>query len=158
MGLTFRSQALQDGETPQLARWWFDLIEGLPGHEPPEVGGEDVLAPGREGFYRGNRVNRRLPLLVEGFIRGRGETPEDRTEDWHANSQLILAVFALDLNPGTLLAQPGSNSYLGLAGDAEIAARTTELMPGPITNRMSHQTWSIQLESITSPFWQLDTS
>jgi len=158
MGLTFRSQSLQDDEDPRLSRWYFDLLEGLPGHESPEVRGEDVIAPGREGRYVGNRVNDRQELLVEGFIRGFGATPQERTDDWHANSQLILAVFALDLSPGTLLAEPGSNGYLGLAGDAEITARTLELMPGPITNRMSHQTWSIKLESVHLDWWQLDSS
>lgn len=158
MGLTYRSQSLQDDEDPRLARWYFDLLEGVPGHEPPEVRGDDVLAPGYEGLYVGNRVNERQELLLEGFIRGFGVDPEERTADWHANSQLILAVFARDLSPGTLLADPGSNSYLGLAGDAEILARTIELMPGPITNRMSHQTWSIKLESIDNNWWQLDSS
>lgn len=158
MGLTFRSQSLQDGETPEAARWWFDLIEGLPGHEPPQVRGEDVIAPGRQGHYTGNRVNDNLPLLIEGWIRGTGATPGERTDEWHQNTLTILSVFQLDTSPGTLIALPGSNGYLGLTDNAEIQARTLDLMAGPIRSRMSHQTWSIRLESVDGVWWDLGSS
>ena len=90
MSLTFRTQSLQDNADSRLARWYFDLIEGLPGHEPPQVRGEDPVAPGRPGRYVGNRVTDFQELLLEGFISGRGADAEERREDWHTNTQLIL--------------------------------------------------------------------
>ena len=158
MGLTFRGVALQDGETPWAAKYWFDLIKGLPGHEPVEVRGDDILAPGRPGWYRGNRVEDHLDLLLEGFIKGEGADPEERTDDWHATTQTIMAAFQMDLDPGTLIASPGSNGYLGLVDDAEIAARTVDVMAGPIISRMSYQKWSIKLEAIGTTFWDLGSS
>lgn len=158
MGLTFRGVSLQDGVTPSASRFWFDIIQGLPGHEPPEVKGEDVNAPGREGLYIGNRVNERLNILIEGFIKGEGQTPEERTDDWHAITQTILAAFVMDLNPTTLIVSPGSNGYLGLIDSAEIQARTVDVMPGPITSRMSYQTWSMKLECVDGVWWDLGSS
>jgi hypothetical protein len=153
MSLTFRSQSLQDNADARLSSWYFDLIEGLPGHEPPQVRGEDPIAPGRQGRYTGNRVNDFQELLLEGFIRGRGTDPEERREDWHTNSQLILAVFALDSDPGTLEAAPGSNAYLGLSSPWEIQVRTLDVLPGPISNQMSFQTFSIRLECVDGLWW-----
>lgn len=152
MTLTYRSQSLQDNADARLARWYFDLVEGLPG-ESPEVRGTDVTAPGRQGRYRGNRVNDFQELLVEGFIRGFGATAAERSEDWHTNTQMILALFQRDLSPGSLIVGPGSNSYLGLAADWEIQARTLEPLPGPIRDKMSFQTWSITLECIDGLWW-----
>jgi hypothetical protein len=153
MSLTFRSQSLQDNADARLARWYFDLIEGLPGHENPEVRGEDVTAPGKEGQYLGNRINDRQELLVEGFIRGVGADAEERRLDWHTNTRTILAVFTLDASPGSLLAAPGSNDYLGLEAEWEIQARTLDQMPGPIHDLMSFQQWSFRLECIDGLWW-----
>lgn len=153
MSLTFRSQSLQETADARTSSWYFDLIEGLPGHEHPEVRGEDVTAPGKEGQYRGNRINHRQELLLEGFISGRGTDPEERREDWHANSQTVLGVFALDLVPSTLTIAPGSNAYLGLLTEWEIEVRTLDLLPGPILNQMSFQRWSIRMECIDGLWW-----
>lgn len=158
MGLTFRGVSLQDGETPSAARFWFDIIKGLPGHEPPEVRGKDVVAPGREGRYVGNRVNDHLDILIEGHIKGEGADPEARTDDWHSVTQTILAAFAQNLAPGSLIASPGSNGYLGLIDSAEIEARTVDVMAGPILSRMSYQTWSFKLESVSGLWWDLGSS
>lgn len=153
MGLIFRSQSLQETEDSRTSAYYFDLIEGLPGHEPPEVRGEDVTAPGREGQYRGNRINDRQELLLEGFISGRGVDPEERREDWHTNTKLLMAVFQRYLVPATLTAAPGSNSYLGLVAEWEIEVRTLDIMPGPIQNQMSFQRWSIRMECIDGLWW-----
>ena len=158
MGLTFRGQSLQDGTDPDSAEYWFDLIKGLPGHEPYEVRGTDVVAPGRKGRYAGNRVEDHLDLLIEGHIRGIGATPQERTDRWHEVTQTILAVFSLSLAPGTLVASPGSNGYLGLEDDAEIQARTVDVMGGSIRSRMSYQTLSFKLESIDEVGWDLGSS
>jgi len=155
MGLTFRGVSLQDGETPAAARYWFDVIRGLPGHEPADVRGEDTIAPGRPGRYIGNRVEDEYTILVEGFIRGIGADPGERTDDWHAATQTVLAAFQQDLSPGSLIITPGSNGYLGLFDDAEIQARTEDVMPGPITSRMSYQTWSMKLQAIDGIWWDL---
>jgi hypothetical protein len=79
MSLRFRSQQIQDDANLAVARWHFDLVEGIPGHEPPQVRGEDVVAPGREGRYVGNRVNDFQELLLEGWIRGFGATTAELT-------------------------------------------------------------------------------
>lgn len=153
MGLTYRSQDLQESEDARTSAWYFDLIEGLPGHEHPQVRGEDVVAPGNPGRYRGNRVNDFQELLIEGFISGRGADPEERREDWHTNTKQILSVMDLDAAPGSLVADPGSNSYLGLVASWEIQVRVLDLMPGPIRNGMSLQTWSIRMECIDGLWW-----
>lgn len=153
MGLTFRSQSLQDNADARLARWYFDLVEGLPGHEPPQVRGTDVIAPGRQGRYLGNRVNDFQELLIEGFISGRGTDEQERRESWHDSSELIFAVLQLDTTPGTLVAAPGSNSYLGLQVPWEIEVRVLDALPGPILNHMSFQTWSVRLECVDGLWW-----
>ena len=153
MSLTFRSQSLQHTDDARTSSYYFDLIEGLPGHEHPQVRGEDVVAPGRQGRYEGNRVNDFQELLIEGFITGRGTDPEERREDWHTNTKLILGVMDLDQVPGSLIAGPGSNAYLGLVADWEIQVRTLDLLPGPIQNNMSFQRWSIRLECIDGLWW-----
>ena len=153
MGLTYRSQSLQETEDARTSGYYFDLIEGLPGHEHPQVRGEDVIAPGNPGRYRGNRVDDFQELLIEGFIKGVGADAEERRENWHTNSKLILGIMDLDSNPGSLIASPGSNAYLGLTVDWEIQVRTLDLMPGPILNNMSFQRWSIRLECIDGLWW-----
>lgn len=160
MSASFRSQQIQDDADLSIARWHFDLVEGIPGHEPPQVRGTDVIAPGREGRYVGNRVNDFQELLVEGWIRGFGNTPAERSEDWHASCQIILPLFALDLSPGDLVVGPGSNNYLGLEADWLIEARTLDFMPGPIRNHMSFQTFSFRLEAVASngEWWALEPS
>lgn len=155
--LEFRSQSLQDTELPvnPLCRFWFDLIEGLPNREGPAVRGEDVVAPGRKGQYAGNRVADHLDILVEGWIRGIGATPEERSESWAESSDLILAVFQRDDTAGTLTVGPGPDSYLGLASDWSIQVRCIDPQPGPITSHMSYQRWSFKLRSIwqDEAFW-----
>ena len=153
MGLTYRSQSLQESDDARTSDYYFDLIEGLPGFEPPQVRGEDVIAPGRQGRYVGNRVNDFQELLIEGFIKGSGTDPAERSEDWRANTETIMAVFGLDSAPGELEAAPGSNSYLGLVSPWTIQVRTLDVMPGPILNRMSFQTWSIRLECVDGLWW-----
>lgn len=153
MSLTFRSQSLQETADARTSSYYFDLLEGLPGHEPPQVRGTDVVAPGKEGRYRGNRVHDFQELLLEGFISGRGADPEERREDWHTNTKLILAVFDTDLVPATLTAAAGSNAYLGLQADWTIQVRTLDVMPGPILNQMSFQRWSIRMECIDGLWW-----
>lgn len=155
--LTFRGQSLQETEDPDTSRYWFDLIKGLP-YESPEVRGEDIVAPGRAGRYAGNRVLDRHELLIEGFIRGFGQTKEERSLDWHTVSSLILPVFALDTAPGSLVVGPGTIEYLGLVSDWDIEARTLDQMAGPILSRTSYQTWSFKLESIDGLWWQEESS
>jgi hypothetical protein len=153
MSLTFRGQSLQESADARTSSYYFDIIEGLPGHENPEVRGKDVTAPGKEGQYLGNRVNDRQELLIEGFITGRGADAEERRLDWHQNTQTILAAFTLDAAPGSLVAAPGSNDYLGLATSWEIQARTLDQLAGDIQNAMSFQRWSFRLECIDGLWW-----
>jgi hypothetical protein len=153
MSLTFRGQSLQQNADARIATYYFDIIEGIPDHENPEVRGEDVTAPGKEGQYLGNRVNHRQELLIEGFITGRGADATERRQDWHTNTALILAVFALDTAPGALVAAPGSNAYLGLTGSKSISVRTLDQMAGDIQNAMSFQRWSFRLECIDGTWW-----
>lgn len=153
MGLTFRGQSLQHTGNPKTSAYFFDLIEGLPGHEPPRVRGEDVIAPGREGRYVGNRVNDYTEHLIEGFIRGMADTPEERAIEWHSNTETILAVFGLDLAPGSLVVTGGADSYLGLTDSASIEVRTVDVMPGPILSHQSYQRWSFKLEGVDGIWW-----
>lgn len=153
MTLEYRSQSLQETEDARTSGFWFDLIEGLPGFEHPQVRGTDVIAPGREGRYVGNRVNDFQELLLEGFIKGVGADPEERSQDWRDKTETILAVFALDSSPGSLVVDAGSNSYLGLSNSWEIQARTLDIMPGPIRDLMSFQTWSFRLECVDGLWW-----
>jgi hypothetical protein len=153
MSLTFRGQSLQDTDDARTSRWYFDIIEGIPGHEQPQVRGEDVTAPGKQGQYEGNRVFDRQEILLEGFISGVGADAAERRQDWHLNSETILAQFAMDLSPGSLVAAAGSNDYLGLESTFTIQVRTIDLMAGPIQNAMSFQRWSIRLECIDGVWW-----
>ena len=153
MGLTYRSQSLQDTEDARTSRWYFDLIEGLPGHEHPQVRGKDVIAPGKPGRYGGNRINDIQELLIEGFISGRGADAEERRLDWHQNTMTVLGIMDLDQAAGSLVADPGSNDYLGLTTEWEIQVRVADILPGPIQNLMSFQRWSIRLYCVDGDFW-----
>lgn len=155
--ITFRSVDLQHASLkPPHAPWWFDLVEGLPGHEPPLVRGEDTIAPGRDGRYFGNRRNDLSRMVLEGYIRGIGADAEARRLDWRANTLTVMAAFQMDAAEGSLIVTPGDDSYLGLADgeSASISARPESIMPGRIV-AMSYQRWSIELFSI-DPEWVID--
>jgi len=153
MSLEYRSQSLQETEDARTSGYWFDLIEGIPGFEHPQVRGTDVIAPGKQGRYVGNRVNDFQELLIEGFIRGVGADAAERAEDWRQQTETILAVFALDSDPGSLIVDGGSNAYLGLQVEWEIQARTLDILPGPIQDKMSFQRWSFRLECVDGLWW-----
>lgn len=160
MGLTYRGVSLQETDDPKTSRFWFDIVEGVPGHESPQVRGPDTVVPGRQGRTVRPRVNDVQELLIEGWIRGEGADQESRALDWHALSQTILAAFALDSDPGTLEVSPGAATvpYLGLLGTASIEARTLDQMAGPIESRMSFQTWSFRLECVDGLWWSEEES
>lgn len=155
MGLTARGTAIQQaGALPPAAAYWFDLLKGLP-WVPADVRGKDTVAPGRRGRYPGNRVDDTRRLLLEGYIRGVGSTPAERSMSWADNCNLILPLFAMDGNPWELAVSPGTENYLGLATPATIQVRTLDIMEGPIRSRMSYQEFSIELISI-DPDWVIE--
>lgn len=151
--ITYRGQDLQDTADARTSLFYFDLIEGIPGFEPPQVRGTDVVAPGKQGRYVGNRVNDFQELLLEGFISGMGSDPEERSASWRDSTEAIMAVLQLDSAPGALVVSPGSNGYLGLSAPWTIQVRTLDLMPGPILNKMSFQRWSVRLECVDGLWW-----
>lgn len=157
--ITFRAFDLQHATLrPPHAPWWFDIVEGIPGYEPPKVRGEDTIAPGRDGRYFGNRRNDISSMVIEGYIRGIGGDAEARRLDWRSNTLAVMANFQMDATEGTLTVTGDSpeGAYLGFepGESASIQARVVSVMPGRITT-MSHQLWSVELFSIT-PEWTID--
>ncbi len=143
-GLVFRSFDL---EGPGHC---FNIVEGL--HEPAQVRGKDNIAPGRDGRYPGNRRLDIRTIVLDGYIRGIGATAVERSQSWHALTRSVMAVFGMELDPGTLTLSTTAEGFLGITAAYSISARVTDVMPGPIKNLMSFQEWSIELTSI-DPDW-----
>ncbi len=144
-GLVFRSFDL---EGPGHC---FNIVEGL--HEPAQVRGKDNIAPGRDGRYPGNRRLDTRTIVLDGYIRGIGADAEGRSESWHVLTRSVMAVFGMQLDPGTLTLSPIAGGFLGITAAYSITARVTDVMPGPIRNHMSFQEWSIELTSV-DPDWE----
>lgn len=144
--LTYRAFDLRDDEDPLLARVYFDMPIGY--SEPAEVRGEDDVVPEAAGRELGARIKDRRLIQLEGHVRGIGADTAARTADWRASTDLLTAAIQQDGLPGDLVVGGG---YLGITGTASLSARVIRVIPGPITNRMSFQTWGIQLECVDSP-------
>src|SRR6185503_11976819 len=85
-----------------------DLVEGM--WQPVSVRGEDWIVPKLAGRQYGNRREDVLVLPLAGFVRGSGETAQDRLEDFNTNVLALMAVMDPAADPGALVASQG---YLG---------------------------------------------
>lgn len=140
----------------QTAKIHFDIPSGF--FEPADVRGKDIIVPGRTGRVYFARVKDSRSVELQGYVMGIGATPQERSEDWHASTQALMAVMDYSLAAGALVASEG---YLGLpAGDiATLQARCVNAIPGPVLNCMSFQRWSFELECVASPpEWDIESS
>ena len=141
MTMTFRGVSLQDNADPKLAAVYFDLV----GHPsmPPQVRGEDWIAPGYAGRYQGNRIEDLWTFEIRGFVRGLGLTVDDRTTDFQSNLAAVLGALDMADDPGVFAIA----SYLGM-GSHSVLARPVNMVAGPLRNRGSFQSWSVGFEAI----------
>jgi hypothetical protein len=155
-GLKVRSLDVQDGDEPYTAGIWLDLVSGHA--EPADVRGEDDIVPGASGRSEGEWQRDVRRIQLEGHVRGFGATREERSSDWRANTDALMAVMQMHDAPGLVEV---IGPYLGIpTGDTHfLNARCIRVLPGPVTNRMSYQAWSFTLECIDSPpEWQIEAS
>jgi hypothetical protein len=126
-----------------------DLIEGY--LTPADVRGRDWIVPKLAGRQEGNRRPDILIIPLAGFVKGSGNTPQTRLEDFNANMTAVMAVLNPDTASGTLRL---SNGYLGLPGGdtAEIECRVRNVAPGKIQSYpfAPLQLLTIELESLTT--------
>ena len=143
--LLFRSLDIQNGDRPELASIWMDLINPF---EPAEVRGEDLVIPQKPGMTHMGRHKHRRILELRGWVRGNGSEAEERQQDFYTASEALRAVLDFDLAPGTL---EWLAPYLGLpAGSQAIEAKAVDAVPGPIIQQ-AFQRWSVRLLAIGDP-------
>lgn len=132
--------------------------------EPFQVRGRDVLIPGAEGMYvpANSREAERYRFTLDGFVQGTGDDRDERALSWRENTDALMALMDLSLDPGVVEVGPGaperfpdSAPYLGLLADKTINARCVSFVRGPVQAHMSFQTWSFEMENVESPLgWQ----
>lgn len=130
--------------------------------ESPAVRGEDHVMPRAEGREVGTRRKDVYRFVLEGYVEGTGADPDARALSWRTATDALLAVMDLSLAPGLVEVGPASparfpasSPYLGLTGDKEITARVVSRARGPVQRHMSFQTWSFEMECVTSPLeWE----
>ena len=130
--------------------------------ESASVRGEDHVMPGAEGREVGLRRPDVYRFTLDGYVQGTGTDPEERALSWRLATDQLLAVMDLSLAPGLVEVGPaaparfpGAASYLGLDGDKQITARVVSRARGPVLYHMAHQSWSFEMECVTSPLeWE----
>lgn len=136
------------GSELHTAQMCFDLPEGY--FEPAEVDGSDWKIPGRPGLLVRSRVKRRRNITLEGYVRGIGQTPQERSESWHDAMVALMSLMDFSAAPGLLTLSEG---YLGIPAGEEwsIEARATNVVPGPVLNHMSFQRLTFGLVAVGNP-------
>jgi hypothetical protein len=141
--ITYRSVDLQgDG-------FCLDIVKGL--HEPATARGKDSIAPGQDGRYARNRKKDVRRILLEGYIRGVGETLQERRESFFDRVEGIMSTMDRSAAPGTLSVDGGTYG-LGAGEEWTINARCINVMGGPMMAQWTAQEFSIELESV-DPDW-----
>jgi hypothetical protein len=151
--LRIRSLDVQDGDTPDTARIWLDLVSGY--SEPAEVRGEDDVVPEAAGREPGTWQRDLRRIQLDGHVKGFGGTRAERTAAWREATDDLMAVMQMHATPGLVEID---GEYLGIPiGETHfVYARCVRVLPGPILNRMSYQGWVFELECIDSPpEWQI---
>lgn len=145
--LTFRGTEIHE-EPFNLASIHFDVRRGF--SEPPNVRGEDYVVPGAEGrVWAPKQIDHRI-IELEGFVRGWGDTLEERQEEWRTATSDLMSLMQFDDDPGQLVIEA---PYFGVSGSWSIDAVAINTMGGPVLHRMTFQAWSIQLMA-HSPEWE----
>lgn len=121
------------------------ILLNLTDHGPPEVGGADWDVPRRPGLIVRPRYAKKRILTAEGAVVGA------TAEEWRDYTDDLFAVMNRTLDPGPIVVNP---PYLGFSVAMTIDARCVRIVPGPITNRMRHQTWSFELECPETLDWE----
>lgn len=133
----------------QTLKVYFDIHRGF--NEHPDVRGRDDVVPGRAGRYRRNRVDDIQVIELRGWVRGVGATVLERQQDFRASVSAVKASLDPIGSGGTLTVLA---PYLGLlSGSQSIQAypANNPLLGGEVTNLMSFQRFSIELESVANP-------
>lgn len=145
-GLFFRTVNLQDDDYNR-ASIWFDLVKGFA--EPSEVRGEDYDLPGAVGRVWAPKVRSSRIIEITGFVRGVGSSLEERQQSWRTSTDALMDLMQFDDDPGPMVVVP---PYLGTQSEWTIDAVAINTLGGPVTARMTFQSWSIQLISV-DPEW-----
>lgn len=130
--------------------------------ESAQVRGRDPIIPGLPGRFQTPRIKDTYRFTLPGYVKGTGETREDRALSWRIATDLLMAVMDFSLDPGVVEVGPDapaqfpdSTSYLGLTGEKFLNARCVSMVHGPVQHHMSHQSWSFEMECIDNPpEWQ----
>ena len=126
--------------------------------ESARVRGEDVVIPGLAGRVYMARVKDVYRFVLEGYVQGTGDDPDERAESWRENTDLLMAVMDFSLAPGAVEVGPepparfpNASSYLGLTAERTLDARCVSMVRGPIRYHMAFQSWSFEMECVDSP-------
>jgi hypothetical protein len=132
----------------QTDRVFFDIHRGF--NEHPEPRGRDDVIPGRPGRYRRNRVDDRLVIELRGWVRGIGADTDERQVDFRDAVTALKAAFDPTQAAGTLTVL---SPYLGLPSGSQSISEVypINLLGGEVSNTMSFQRFSIELEAVGNP-------
>lgn len=148
--LLFRSVDLQTDNI------YFDISVGFA--EPAEAVGEDDVVPEASGRDEGMWRKDRRRIILEGHVRGTGETVEQRQQSWRFYTDALMATMDRSISPGELEV---IGPYLGLSPgqSATLNARCVNTIAGPVRGTMNYQSWSIELICFDSPpDWTVEAS
>lgn len=131
---------------------WLDLASGFA--EPPRVRGDDVVIPGKAGRTWMPKVEDGRLIELRGYVLGRGDTLEERQQDWRELTDSLMAVLDFTAAAGTLAV---SGPYLGIPDGFtySIDAVAVNAVGGDIESTMTYQLWSVQLEALAGVPWNL---
>jgi hypothetical protein len=125
------------------------------------VRGIDIVIAGKTGRFPLNRVKDTYRFVLQGHVKGTGETRDDRAESWRVSTDALMAAldlsldpFAVEVGPDPPAQFPDASPYLGLTGAKSLTARCVSMVRGPVRSHMSFQSWSFEMECVdTPPVW-----
>lgn len=137
IALTYASHDIQD-----INGIFLEIKRGL--NEIAEVRGRDNVSPGATGLFARNRKKSRRTILLEGWVRGEGNTEANQRSDFRDNVQTLQGWF--DATSFANLVATGEDGSTNT-----ISART---MPPMVWRQVtpSMALVSIELESV-APDW-----
>jgi hypothetical protein len=126
------------------------------------VRGSYTIIPGKAGRETRTLIKDIYRFRLDGYVKGAGEDRDERAQSWRVQTDVLLALMDLSLDPGTVEVGPAdpaqfpaASPYLGLTENRILNARCLSMLGGPVQHHMSFQGWSFEMECTDSPpEWQ----
>lgn len=139
--LTYESVDLQD-----FSRIFLQIKAGGP-DEVAEISGRDDPLIGTDGQFWRPRRERRLVILLEGWVSGEGSTEAAQRDDTATARQELFALFRPNLGRGTLSVDTEDGTTW------TIEAQPETCIPDRTPPLPTHVGYSIRLVAVDPPYW-----